>query len=275
MHPYCDKAFVMTVGLPLVDANAENGCLWVLPRQHTGDVLRHQNDRFQTYLEIPAEELPPVESVCVPVKKGSVLLMTNLTPHVSFENAMETVRWSMDLRYQSASLPTNAQITRLKGETLPDAALGVPMACYPPEADFLVRSHKRPAEVVTDAARFHQIRNEHPTSHMTGTDDLKGRANRVVANEQKMGTLHVQALKAFKDNIAHAFHMLRTEHIAPNDFRVRCASCHDYEFTSSVLLLCDLPNTVPRVSRRQMLFVQCEVQECNAHFIGGLLATSH
>jgi hypothetical protein len=33
------------------------------------------------------------------------------TPHVSFENTTDVVRWSMDLRYQSAALPTNAVIT--------------------------------------------------------------------------------------------------------------------------------------------------------------------
>ena len=167
LEPYCDKSLVLTVWLPLVDADAENGCLWALPRQHTQAVLRHQSDRFKTYLEIPPEELPPAEPVCVPVKKGSVLLMTNRTPHVSFENKTDIVRWSMDLRYQSASLPTNAPITRLAGESTPSPEQGVPIACYPPEADFLVRSRLRPEEVVTDPAQFHHLRQSHVAPKMT------------------------------------------------------------------------------------------------------------
>ena len=56
----------------------------------------------------------------------------------------DIVRWSMDLRYQSARLPTNARITRLPEEAVPAPEDGVPPACYPPEADFLVRSRQRP-----------------------------------------------------------------------------------------------------------------------------------
>jgi phytanoyl-CoA hydroxylase len=87
-----------------------------------------------------------------------------MTPHASFENTTEMVRYSMDLRYQSAALPTNAKITRLVGEAIGDPARGVPVACYPPEADFLVRSKARPDEVVSTAAEFHRIRKNHPAA---------------------------------------------------------------------------------------------------------------
>ena len=166
-EPYCDKALVLTVWLPLVDADADNGCLWVMPRQHRGGVLPHRWDTNPPYLEIPQTELPPVEPVCAPVKKGGVLLMTNRTPHVSFENKTEIVRWSMDLRYQSASLPTNAPITRLEGESQPSPDLGIPIACYPPEADFLVRSQRRPEQILTDPAAFHRLRRDHQGAPMT------------------------------------------------------------------------------------------------------------
>jgi hypothetical protein len=71
-------------------------------------------------------------------------LLTNRTPHGSYENTTDIVRWSMDLRYQSASLPTNAKITRLLGEASPqgrtmDDPDFVPVACHPPEANFRIR----------------------------------------------------------------------------------------------------------------------------------------
>lgn len=166
-EPYCDKALVLTVWLPLVDADADNGCLWVMPREHTKDVLRHENAPGKSYLQIPGDALPQIEPVCAPVKKGGVLLMTNRTPHVSFENTTDVVRWSMDLRYQSAALPTNAPITRLAGKSLPAPDQGVPVACYPPEADFLVRSRRRPEQVLTDPAEFHRLRREHEAVPMT------------------------------------------------------------------------------------------------------------
>lgn len=167
-EPYCDKALVLTVWLPLVDADAANGCMWVLPRQHQGGVLYHQRQaNGHPYLKIPDSSLPNGERVCVPVKKGGALLMTNITPHASFENTTDRVRWSMDLRYQSASLPTNADITRLTGDEIPSAEQGVPVACYPPEADFLVRSKARPHEVIRSAEGFHRIRKEHIPQPLT------------------------------------------------------------------------------------------------------------
>jgi phytanoyl-CoA hydroxylase len=166
-EPYCDNSLVLTVWLPLVDATAENGCMWVVPRAHKGNVLLHGSRAGKPYLAIPERVLPQEPEsrpVCTPVKKGGALLLTNLTPHASFDNTTETVRYAMDLRYQSAKLPTNAKMTRLPGDSLANEAEGIPGACYPPEADFLVRSRLRPTEVVTDPAEFARLR----TSHVPG-----------------------------------------------------------------------------------------------------------
>ena len=167
-EPYCDDALVLTVWVPLVDATPERGCLWVAPRAHRGPVLTHWNRPGKPYLEISGADLPKEQApVCVPVRKGGALLLSNRTPHASFDNSTDVVRWSMDLRYQSAALPTNAPITRLEGESLPSEADGVPLACYPPEADFLVRSRTRPDEVLTDAAAFKRLRAEHERRPVT------------------------------------------------------------------------------------------------------------
>jgi ectoine hydroxylase-related dioxygenase (phytanoyl-CoA dioxygenase family) len=161
---YCDQALVLTVWLPLVDTTEENGCLWVLPRAHTGGIVQHYQGG--QYLEINDRDLPhPEEAVCVEVKKGGILLLTNRTPHASYENRTDVTRWSMDLRYQDAALPTNADLSRSEKET---SDLGeAPIACYPPEADFLVRSLRRPEEVVVDHSRFNAIRTEHQAVSVT------------------------------------------------------------------------------------------------------------
>ncbi len=164
---FCDGFLIMTVWLPLVNADAENGCLWVIPGVHKNDVMRHAVPLGNHYLEIPEPLLPPVKPVCVPVRKGGALFMTNMTPHASFENKTEGVRWSMDLRYQSARLPTNAPITRLEGEIQGTPDWSIPMACFPPEADFLVRSKKRPHEIVSDPAEFHRLRKTHLSRSVT------------------------------------------------------------------------------------------------------------
>jgi hypothetical protein len=113
------------------------------------------------YLVIPDEELAGRQRIPAPVPKGGVLLLTNRTPHASFENKTDIVRWSMDLRYQSAALPTNAKVTRLPGEAISSPAGGVPLACNPPEPDFLVRSQLRPGEVMKTAEEFIALRKSH------------------------------------------------------------------------------------------------------------------
>ena len=108
---FCDEHLMLTFWIALVDATEENGCMWVIPRTHQGGVLPHKNPRDgRPYLIIPKDRLPPDRPpVCVPVRKGGALLMTNRTPHASFDNRTDRVRYSIDIRYQSAQLPTNTQ----------------------------------------------------------------------------------------------------------------------------------------------------------------------
>jgi phytanoyl-CoA hydroxylase len=166
-EPYCDKSLILTVWLPLVDATEERGCMWVIPEMHRGEVLPHRPDAIAHYLEIDEEFFGGRRPVCCPVNKGGVLLMTNRTPHASFENKTDIVRWSMDLRYQSADLPTNAHITRLEGEVVADPEQGVPLACNPPEPDFLVRSKERPEQVMKTPEEFIALRMNHVISPAT------------------------------------------------------------------------------------------------------------
>jgi phytanoyl-CoA hydroxylase len=152
-EPYCDLGLILTVWLPLVDSTVERGGLWVMPRMHKGGIFFHKPDDMIHYLLIPDEEFGGNKPVPAPVPKGGVL-------------------WSMDLRYQSATLPTNAKITHLPGETRGaasvGASVGVPAACNPPEPDFLVRSRLRPNEVMKTAEEFVNLRNNHV--YETATD---------------------------------------------------------------------------------------------------------
>jgi len=160
-EPYCNLGHILTVWLPLVDATEERGCLWVMPRMHQGGLFFHKPDDMGHYLVIPDEEFGGRQPVLAPVPMGGVLLLTNRTPHASFENKTDVVRWSMDLRYQGAALPTNAKITRVPGEAKSSATVGVPLACNPPEPDFLVRSRIRPNEVLKTAEEFIALRRNH------------------------------------------------------------------------------------------------------------------
>jgi phytanoyl-CoA hydroxylase len=173
-EPYCDTSLILTVWIPLVDATVDRGCLELIPRAHRNDVFRHRtagagpdSHAYNGYLRIDESDLPGMgkDAIPVPVPRGGALLLTNRTPHRSTDNASEVIRWSMDVRFQSADLPTNyAAPSGFTNEALPDHA---PDACYPPEADFLVRSTVRPQDVVNDWQTFKQLRGSHPSSKMT------------------------------------------------------------------------------------------------------------
>ncbi len=145
---HCDKEMIVTCWIPLVDATLENGCLYVIPKTHENGVFAHKSRGPSGYLIIPDADLPlpEAEAIPVPVPAGGALLLTNLTPHCSYLNTTDTIRWSLDLRYQGRGAPTNAF------QTPGEFDLNAPpteIACYPPEGDFVVRSRRDPASVHT------------------------------------------------------------------------------------------------------------------------------
>lgn len=103
--PEADEATILTVWMPLNDATVENGCLQVIPRSHRGDLVAHcPTDKG---VAIPDRLLPIEPAVPLPMRPGSVLLMTQRTVHSSLDNRTENeVRLSFDLRYQPVGQPT-------------------------------------------------------------------------------------------------------------------------------------------------------------------------
>ena len=132
-----DPHFILTVWLPITEATIANGCLEILPGTHKGDLVEHVT-RAGTGTEIPAETLPDVEPLPLEMSKGSVLLMHKRIPHRSGENSTDTVRWSMDLRYQKTGTPS-----------------GRPH--YP---DFIARSRSNPETELTDYAEWCRLWEE-------------------------------------------------------------------------------------------------------------------
>lgn len=160
---HCDKQLIITCWIPLVDATVENGCMQILPRTHQGDVARHHTGGNAGFLVIKDDDLPddPRKAVTAICPRGGVVFMTNRTPHCSTPNYSDHIRWSIDLRYQSAEVPNNVglwpETLDAEGNANPDFYEKGNVACYPPEADFLVQSRKDPA-AVTDFAEYERRR---------------------------------------------------------------------------------------------------------------------
>jgi phytanoyl-CoA hydroxylase len=133
--PEADDATILTVWLPLLDATVENGCLAVIPRSHKAGLEAHCPT--PNGLRIPAPFVPEERAQPVPMRAGSVLLMTQRTIHSSLDNmTQDQVRVSMDLRYQPIGQAT-----------------GRPAFA---SAGFVARSRARPDQVLTDPAEWAQ-----------------------------------------------------------------------------------------------------------------------
>ena len=94
---------VITVWIPLVDSNLENGCLHLMPRTHTRRLLPFHNEQITGtgYLETDETHLPPGARVlAMPLEAGGALLFNDRCLHMSTANNTDHVRWSVDLRYQ-------------------------------------------------------------------------------------------------------------------------------------------------------------------------------
>ena len=108
----CETTMQPTAWIPLVNADSVNGTLQVVRGGHrSGKVARHRLEKSRGhkdswYLYIPDEELPEGEIVTCEMPRGSVLLMNQLLPHRSTENYSDSVRWSIDLRWQRPNEPS-------------------------------------------------------------------------------------------------------------------------------------------------------------------------
>jgi hypothetical protein len=145
---HCDEHLILTCWIPLVDATAENGCMEILPRSHTDGILEHHTGGNMGLYVIKDDDLPSAapDRVVAECPRGGVVFMTNLTPHCSTPNHSDTIRWSVDLRFQSASAPNNVGLWPNQHER--DSRVNEQIACYPPEADFVVRSVESPGSVI-------------------------------------------------------------------------------------------------------------------------------
>jgi hypothetical protein len=132
--PEADQANILTVWFPLTEATVDNGCLQVIPRSHLTGLTTHCP--AEAGLTIPPTLLPDhLPAVPLPMRPGSVLLMTKRTIHSSLDNVTsDQVRISMDLRYQPVGEPS-----------------GRPAFA---SAGFVARSRAHPEQVLRDPAAW-------------------------------------------------------------------------------------------------------------------------
>ncbi len=94
--------------IPLVRATADNGCLQVMRGSHRCGLLSHDY-RTAFFHRIAEDELPDCEIVTCEVDVGDVLMTMERVIHRSTPHTSQTVRWSLDVRYNRTGLPTGRE----------------------------------------------------------------------------------------------------------------------------------------------------------------------
>jgi len=128
---------IVTVWMPLVDATRLTGCMQVLPGVSKLGYLEHVASDYGTAIDSAA--MPGVAPMLCECPKGGAVLMNKFTPHMGLPNLTdETVRWTIDLRYQKAGTPTGR----------------------PSQPDFIARSRTNPTRELRDHAEWVRLWRE-------------------------------------------------------------------------------------------------------------------
>lgn len=85
----------LTVWLAVTDATVDNGCPQVVPGAHRAGTLRH---RYVEPLGFECFAAHP-DALAVPVRAGSAVVFSSLTPHLTGPNTTDAVRKAYILQY--------------------------------------------------------------------------------------------------------------------------------------------------------------------------------
>jgi phytanoyl-CoA hydroxylase len=103
-YTFIEPQQYLTLWIPLVDVDDENGCPWIAPKLHKGGTLEHWLTPigFKCLEDVPG-------AVCVPGRAGDVIAFSSLAPHRTGPNLKAgSVRKAYILQYA----PDDAYTTR-------------------------------------------------------------------------------------------------------------------------------------------------------------------
>jgi phytanoyl-CoA hydroxylase len=96
-----DVSDIVTCWIPIVDATVERGCMEVMPGLSKHGYIEHGMDTC-----IKPELVQQDKAIPAICPKGGIVFMNKLCPHRGLPNVSNTIRWTIDLRYQVTGTPT-------------------------------------------------------------------------------------------------------------------------------------------------------------------------
>jgi phytanoyl-CoA hydroxylase len=102
--PDADTTELVTVWVPVTDASEENGCLQVLPGSHHVGLRVHCPGETSDLTAAQAQIAGTAKRL--PALRGDIIVLHRHLLHASLPNHSDTVRMSLDFRYQPCGQPS-------------------------------------------------------------------------------------------------------------------------------------------------------------------------
>ena len=107
---YTDAAdlHVVSMWMPLQKVTEENSCLQVAPGVHKGELHEAWNDTESGFIGLAPDVQDTLTPESIEMEPGDLLCFTQRTPHRALPNQSDTVRWSMDIRFEATEHATES-----------------------------------------------------------------------------------------------------------------------------------------------------------------------
>lgn len=101
-----ENVHVLSIWIPLQKVTEQNSCLQVAPGFYTNTLLDGHRDEESGFLGLSKEDVRQLQGTSIEMEPGDALCFTQLLPHRALPNLSNTVRWSMDIRYEATPTAT-------------------------------------------------------------------------------------------------------------------------------------------------------------------------
>lgn len=100
-YTFTEPQDYITCWLALTDADASNGCPWVLPGLHHNGTFAHDQSTEGLVISGLDHDSIVDRAICTPAKAGDMVIFSSLTPHMTGPNLTNETRKSYILQYMS------------------------------------------------------------------------------------------------------------------------------------------------------------------------------
>jgi ectoine hydroxylase-related dioxygenase (phytanoyl-CoA dioxygenase family) len=100
-YTYTEPQDYVTCWLALTDADASNGCPWVLPGLHRNGTFAHDQSEEGLVISGLHHDSIVDRAICTPAKAGDMVIFSSLTPHMTGPNLTNNTRKAYIIQYMS------------------------------------------------------------------------------------------------------------------------------------------------------------------------------